>query len=817
MDDKDIKSAFAQLLEAVADRVSSQAAQRARGELSEAEFVNAVLKTVQDIAPDADLPVKPGEFCTPDPLPEPEDDPGPDAVLAPLMGQAQDDGEDESGGILNWILERTPPGEAVAPNAEQAAEEMPPADRRGAPSGPLPQDSTDQTPPFPGQDADAPDAASFPSAEAEPWPEPFPEPEPWVEEEVISDAAPPEAEVEPWTAIQAEPDASVPPAPAETEPPPHVPASETDQQSAQRDESHTAVEQGGPKPSHAAHGEPEPATEFSPASGHDEADADALPVPPSSPTQDGPSEAPPSVPLDDTTSALWDLEDAYTGGPMESAPAPAGDEPAPLLLEDVVEAHQPESGPGDGAPAEAAPTPETDGLDGILSKAARPPAAASPHAQAEEDAPPSARWQDDAVVLAASGTALADSPLIPELDPMAGDDASDRMDASDDTGMGPDAIPAEEVEPFVAETIVDTDQLWTPDDPAQEAPATAQADELLPEEPEQPLLVDQEWEPEEGDPFADLPIPPESFDTATDLPQPQPAQPEAEPAPARQAPETFTTRADGQALTAAPADTADAEDSDPFRDLPLPPQADMDASQTSLPPSRPLPQRVQAAAPPRDARHTGEAQRAPAPASKPASSGPRIYTPGTPNPNAPRGDTPGAGADARRQPCIPCPSRVIVSGSAQWERDDSHELEDTMFRLGVDEELAQDILSPSTDFNERERDFITKETRRALKEGGTTKSPSTAFFLSLLLPGFGSAYAGNPLGILFAIPAVALGVFFGLGQVEPKHALIGFLALSCISAFTAYINASEHNRRLRIKQAQQPLRQEKRETTLTIK
>ena len=124
MDEKDIQSAFAHLLEAVADRVADQAARRARGELSEGEFVNAVLRTVQSIAPDADLPLKPGEFIAPEPPPSPDaapdDDPGPDAVLAPLLDEEE---EDDGSGILGWILERTARGQEGREDGDEGGEE----------------------------------------------------------------------------------------------------------------------------------------------------------------------------------------------------------------------------------------------------------------------------------------------------------------------------------------------------------------------------------------------------------------------------------------------------------------------------------------------------------------------------------------------------------------------------------------------------------------------------------------------------------------------------------------------------------------------
>ena len=332
------------------------------------------------------------------------------------------------------------------------------------------------------------------------------------------------------------------------------------------------------------------------------------------------------------------------------------------------------------------------------------------------------------------------------------------------------------------------------------------------DEPEGPLLVDQEWEPDEDDPFADLPAPPDEGEVWHPTPEAHaPPQPEPQPkSPAEPARDTAS---------------ATDEDDDPFAGLPLPPNSPLagqpskaGAGASTAPAPAPTTDDISSHADAATAAAAAAAVAPPPPEPAPRREGPRIYTP------KPRGAAPTTSADAAAAPKsarAAAPSahrtRVIVSGSAQWENDDSHELEDTMFRLGVDEDLAHDILATTSDMAQRDRDFITKETRRALKEGGTLKNPSTAFMISLLLPGFGNVYAGSPLGIVFALPAVALGIFFALGQVQLEHALTGAVVLSVISAFTAYINASEHNRRIRIREAQQPLRQEKRETTLRIK
>ena len=292
MDEKDIQSAFAHLLEAVADRVADQAAKRARGELSEDEFVNSVLRTVQSIAPDAELPLKPGEFVTPEPPPAPEDDdPGPDAVYAPLL----DDEEDDGSGILGWILERSPRGQGG--DAE---------DGRGS-EGENDEDAPRDEPPQ-GPEREVASPATEPS----------------------SVAVPTDFSQKPFVA-------------------PHE-----NQPAAPNAQGALSVEDGAPgSPVAPAHDAP----------GQEPRDADG--------------------PLPDDGS-LWDLEDAYTGGPAsEPAPEPRETAPSAFALEDASRWDAPAEAPDRTAPG---PVP------GSAPASAMPCAhGAAPSATAttpREDAPP---------------------------------------------------------------------------------------------------------------------------------------------------------------------------------------------------------------------------------------------------------------------------------------------------------------------------------------------------------------------------------------------------------------------------------------------
>lgn len=991
MDDKDIQSAFAHLLEAVADRVAVQAAQRARGEISEDEFVNSVLETVQRIAPDATLPVKPGEFTAPatsGPLaPSQEDGP-----LSPLMGGQADEEEeaDASGSILNWILARKPAEETLAADAER--------------------DDTLEVSPDPAQAGGTPDeedgAADVEAApplsediEPEPWPKSFPEPEPFTDA-----LAPPKTEI-------AQPDAeSVPVIEPEpwTEPTtsPSSPVAEADAST------------------------PLPAADSEPAS---DSDPEPVPITDGEPrsASTGVPETPPKA-----ASPLWDLEDSYTGGPMDASGTPANETPRhqaaapsgpgapvdadppqatvtqdtvareapaqgeqwenslpgaqaaaealaaahtpgdtdatypeetltehdatvaveedtgsgpfdgledepPLLLEDVVTAQLPEVDANDiGTPSEAALSPEADqpytpqpeeatvmdaeeppavlpdsstpkelddpalvarapeqespnGIDGILSKAARPV-----HQKAEDDAPSppaadgaessdagdmpmdtglSTQGMDTPAQLADTAAGAApdqemDLHVQPEkssvafehedISPIGDIQKTPSPDMDTDASLWPDqesARPFVDTEPsalgedasgattdtgldihpgtagadWSADTELPTHAAYADDeerpfsptgepvsdapivDDDMESPAPADPDgdlavDVIQMPEDKPLLIDQEWQPDEDDPLAGLPSPPDPFE-----PKGEPYDTIEDPAPV-QSQETDS----GREAAPLPEDHSPVDD-DPFHDLPVPPHSTTgtdDSIETDDFTGFDAATKEPASAPPQPQQ---TASRATATATAQVKSGadlsggPRIYTPQSSGAAEHQSDA------AKAAPHSSSPqqdgSRVLVSGSAQWERDDSHTLEDTMFRLGVDEELAGTVLTPTDDMGRRERDFITKETRRALKDNITTKSPSTAFLLSLLLPGFGNAYAGNPLGILFALPALAVGIFFGLGQMGPRYALIGYISLSVIAALTAYVNATEHNRRSRIKQAQQPLRKEQRESTLKLK
>ena len=1003
MDEKDIQSAFAHLLEAVADRVADQAAKRARGELSEDEFVNSVLRTVQSIAPDAELPLKPGEFIAPEPPPAAIPDEDPDAVLAPLL----DDEEDDDGsGILGWILERSarpqdgqeidgapapatamdevqqesdhiidarhqePPDaaeqsadsreasaalyedraivpEAAAPAMEDAAAPEPegtgeiaadsftpeagdgslwdledayaggpapepePAEpatsafaQEDEPRWDVPAEAPDRFSPAPGMEegdatapaamaAAAPEAAPYDAKDAEPLPAPEPEPVVTAPELYYPDGepygadAPPvdddmpvldldmaDAGIETEATDEAEP-LYTPEPPYEDEPPSN----------------------GSPWPGPDADNElifPNAATDADIAhqettrDGEDMSDAPELgweiqDVPEISDEAGHPA---PSVTMARDDALDSDQEWSADESPLDKAAQAemADDEPLPLLLEDVVDAHlppKPSAGPDDapafddGPPADEqeapvqpmgaafaaqdgpAPEPQaasgtpphaadpfafedaTQGIDGILTKAARrawPPAPPAEPLPEEDDLDQGTSEADlmgrEEPGVDMSGTqapgpqtqeAAAPADQTPGAAPDFGALETDGLeaDAWDEGASGgpppvelPPAAPVMDAEPDFDDPAPEAAQQANtydfapgmepdrPTDPEANTPSPGYDDQG---EHQGPMLVDQEWEPDEDDPFADLPAPPDADEVW--LPEPD-AYVEPVPEP----------RATPPAGPARDLDAATDEGDDPFAGLPLPPDSPQ-AGQSPM---------AGGGTPPAQARkdissHADDATAAataavapPPPEPAPRREGPRIYTP-KPRGAAPAAGTPAAPKGTRAAASCAHGARVIVSGSAQWENDDSHELEDTMFRLGVDEDLAHDILAPSGDKARRDRDFITKETRRALKEGGSTKNPSTAFLLSLVLPGFGSVYAGNPLGIVFSLPALALGIFFGLGQVQLEHALAGVVVLSVVSAFTAYINASEHNRRIRIREAQQPLRQEKRETTLRIK
>ena len=268
-----------------------------------------------------------------------------------------------------------------------------------------------------------------------------------------------------------------------------------------------------------------------------------------------------------------------------------------------------------------------------------------------------------------------------------------------------------------------------------------------------PMLVDQEWEPEEDDPFADLPAPPDPDEAWRPA-----AEEEASPEPAH--------GPDPQTPTAQDMASPTGEEDDPFSGLPLPPDSPLAGpSPRAEAPSTPAPASAHKKPAPSPQKTSPPAE-PPRPEPALRREGPRIYTP------KPRGSAPAA-PDAASKRATKASAHtahrphVIVSGSAQWERDDSHELEDTMFRLGVDEDLAHDILAPSGDMAKRDRDFITKETRRALKEGGSIKNPSTAFLLSLVLPGFGNVYAGNPWASSFRCPPWPWGYSSAWGRYSP--------------------------------------------------
>ncbi|BBD08258.1 autotransporter beta-domain protein [Desulfovibrio ferrophilus] len=156
--------------------------------------------------------------------------------------------------------------------------------------------------------------------------------------------------------------------------------------------------------------------------------------------------------------------------------------------------------------------------------------------------------------------------------------------------------------------------------------------------------------------------------------------------------------------------------------------------------------------------------------------------------------------------------RVIVSGSLPWENTESLQLEDAMFRLGVSDDIAEQILTPTNDMKQRDRDFITKEARKTIDESKKDKNPTTAFVLSLLLPGVGNVYAGAvAAGFAFIIPAMICIVATVLGALPISKTAAGYAVGALASALCAATTATATNNRLRQQQEGKPERP--RETT----
>lgn len=143
--DQPIDVAFALLLDSVTRKIADSAAKRAKGEISEEEHVNFVLRTVAALSPDTPLPIVPGEFIAPEPPPLPaheanslsgvfdflaESDSATGAGTAgPLPGGSIPPEAQESGPIP---VESTPPEVQLDPPAAPVEDEAPPSSSASA-------------------------------------------------------------------------------------------------------------------------------------------------------------------------------------------------------------------------------------------------------------------------------------------------------------------------------------------------------------------------------------------------------------------------------------------------------------------------------------------------------------------------------------------------------------------------------------------------------------------------------------------------------------------------------------------------------------
>jgi len=193
---------------------------------------------------------------------------------------------------------------------------------------------------------------------------------------------------------------------------------------------------------------------------------------------------------------------------------------------------------------------------------------------------------------------------------------------------------------------------------------------------------------------------------------------------------------------------------------------------------------------------------------------PKLPCPGRPAARAvPHNATAGAPARCAAPGGRSGGSRVIVSGTASWERDAGTDLEDTMFRMGIDEDLAEDVLRP-TEMRARDKEFITERTRRMIEESGKDKNPGTAFLLSLLLPGLGGLYAGSLLGFAFLVPAMGCAVAAVLGLADLSTLGSAYVVAGVVSALQAASAVNGANaKRLRMRQARP---EPKKETTFNL-
>lgn len=301
---------------------------------------------------------------------------------------------------------------------------------------------------------------------------------------------------------------------------------------------------------------------------------------------------------------------------------------------------------------------------------------------------------------------------------------------------------------------IETEPTEAQTDPAPDIPDPAPT--VADEDNEKPVLVDEEWTPSEDDFFADLPSYPDDFGRG------------AEAGDACLADEVEAAGFDTDTLSGVTPEAVAGQDEQSFPSAAADPRATQSGQDSA------------------DSRATAENARSTA-----------------------------SGAKAPRPCAKPGMGKVIVSGRADWDQTGCVDLEDTMFRLGLDEEMVDDILKPEKEMKARDREFITDGAKRMIQEGRKTRNAGVATLLSLLLPGLGNLYAGSMLGIALLIPAMACIAAGVMKAAELATLGSVYAAIGIIAGLTAGTSVNQANGRIR--QAQEARPQRSGETTFDMR